>query len=62
MVYNFTNINKTNKSPLNFTHWAQKRPQHMTLEIHVLAWDRYKEKFEDTKEVIRCRKSKNVAG
>ena len=30
----------------------------MTLEIHVLAWERYKEKFEDTKGVIRIHKLK----
>ena len=29
------------QSPLILTHWTQKRQQHMTLEIQVLAWDRH---------------------
>jgi len=44
MVNNSTNIKKkrTITSHLNWTHWTQKRPQHMMLEIQVLAWDRHK--------------------
>jgi len=42
MVSNFTNINKTSNhlSPSLTEH--KKRPWHMTLEIHVLVWDRHK--------------------
>ena len=41
LIMNSTNINKNAiTSPLNWTHWTQKRPKHMTLEIQVIAWDR----------------------
>jgi hypothetical protein len=42
MVNNSTNINKMNYhlSPSLTEH--NRRPQHMTLEIHALAWDRHK--------------------
>jgi hypothetical protein len=31
----------TKQSLLILTHWIQKNPQHMTLEIYVLTWDRH---------------------
>jgi len=40
MVNKSTNINKTNNHLSN--HWDKKRPQHMVLEIQVLAWNRHK--------------------
>jgi len=33
---------QTITSHLNWTHWTQKRPRHMMLEIQILAWDRHK--------------------
>ena len=49
MVNNSTNITKTNnhlspKESLDSDgqHNDKRRPQHMMLEIQVLAWDRYK--------------------
>ena len=41
MVNNSININKTNNL-ISPSHWTQKRPQNLTLEIQVLAWDRHK--------------------
>ena len=38
MVNNSTNIHKTNIHLYILTHWIQKG-KHMTLEIHVLAWE-----------------------
>jgi hypothetical protein len=42
MVNNSTIINKTSNhlSPQNIEH--KKDPQHMAIEIQVLAWDRHK--------------------
>jgi hypothetical protein len=43
MVKNNFIINQQNKHlSLTLTHWTQKRPRHMTLEIQVLAWDWHK--------------------
>jgi len=37
MIINSTNINKwTITSRLNWIHWTQKRPKHMTLEMQIL--------------------------
>jgi hypothetical protein len=43
VVNNSTKINKTNNhlSP-SLTEQTKKGPQHMTVEIQVLAWDRHK--------------------
>jgi hypothetical protein len=40
MVYNFTNINETNNH-LSLQTIEPERPQHMVLEIQILAWDRH---------------------
>jgi len=32
---------RTITSHLSWSHWLQRRSQHMTLEIHVLSWDRH---------------------
>jgi hypothetical protein len=41
MVKNFTKYQQNEQSPLNLAHWTQRRQRYMTLEIQVLAWDRY---------------------
>ena len=41
-------------SPLTFTHWTQKRPQHMTLEIQVLAWDRHNNVMGGLRQAQQC--------
>jgi len=38
----FYQYQQNKQSPLTITHWTQKRPWHMALEIQVLAWDRHK--------------------
>jgi len=40
MVNNSININKT--SAITSNHWTPKTPQHMTLEIQVIAWNMHK--------------------
>jgi len=55
MVNNSTNINKTN---------TKKERRHMTLEIQVLAWDRYTNMVKQQltrfiKHQIRIRRNKN---
>jgi hypothetical protein len=42
MANNFANINKTNNHLWPRFIENKKIPQHMTLEIHVLAWDKHK--------------------
>jgi hypothetical protein len=38
----FLQYQQNEQSPLTITHWIQKRPQHMMLEIQFLAWERHK--------------------
>ena len=35
----FHQYQQNKQSSFTWTHWTQKRPQHMMLEIQVLAWD-----------------------